>query len=198
MEVFCQENYGGPTVILLVAEDGTAQEFSMELELVGFPQIGELTTEDINFDGRSDLLLYIGQDNTGGALRYAAFLKKGDGSYRYEPSFTWIGKPKLDAEHKVIWGGIDHARSYTYDAYEVVDGKFQLTHRIVVDHTDVTWKNVRCTEYVIENGNEQTVGQMEFPDDRRAFSESMKDYIAQGPVWEGWTWCDPRLFEREG
>ena len=198
MEVFCQENYGGPTMILLVAGDGTAQEFFMELELVGLPQIGELTVEDINFDGRPDLLLYIGQDNTGGAQRYAAFLKEGGKGYRYEPSFTQIGKPRLDTEHKVIWGGIDHARSYTYDAYEVVGNGFRLTHRIVVDHTDVTWEDVRCTEYIIENESERIVGQIVFPGDRRTFSACMSDYISHGSIWEGWNWCVPSAYEREG
>ncbi|MCI9263903.1 MAG: hypothetical protein HFF06_04960 [Oscillospiraceae bacterium] len=198
MEVFCQEEYGGPAAVLLMTDEGTTQEFHIGELDVWQGGIGELTAEDVDFDGNSDLLLLLGQSGTGGCLYYAAFLKDSGGGYRYEPGFTSIPKPQIDGEHQVIWGGIDVARGYTYFAYEVEKDIFRLTHKLVTEFADIEGKDVCCTEYTMKNGEESEVGRRAFPADKRLFPEILADYITQDPVWEGWSWCDPWAFFRAG
>ena len=198
MEVFCQAEYGGPAAVRLITEEGSTQEFNIGELDVWQGGIGELTAEDVNFDGNSDLLLFLGQSGTGGCLYYAAFLKDSEGGYHYEPSFTSIPKPQIDGEHQVIWGGIDHTRGYTYFAYEEEKGGFRLTHKLVTEFADTDWKDVCCTEYTVKNGEETEVGRRVFPADKRLFPEILADYITQDPDWRGWSWCDPWAFFRAG
>ena len=73
-----------------------------------------------------------------------------------------------------------------------------MTHKLVTEFADTDWKDVCCTEYTVKNGEETEVGRRIFPADKRLFPEILTDYIAQDPVWEGWSWCDPWAFFRVG
>lgn len=198
VEVFCQEDYGGPTTVRLKNGTEETQEISIEELEIKHGGIGELTMADVNFDGADDVLLSVGQDSQGGGHHYVAFLKEDEGGYRYEASFSEICTPQIDADHRVIWGGSDFSYGYYYDAFEFVDGAFVNTHSLVGDYPDLAdWeKGAQCTEYMWVDGENAIVGQTFFP--KQGVTEVVKEYIKNGAVWEGWAWCDPHLFEMKG
>ena len=198
VEVFCQEDYGGPTAVRLKNGTEEPQEISIEELEIKHGGIGELTLADVNFDGADDILLSVGQDSQGGGHHYVAFLKEDEGGYRYEASFSEICTPQIDADHRVIWGGSEFSYGYYYDAFEVIDGAFINTHSLVGDYPDFAdWeKGAQCTEYMWKNEETVIVGQTFFP--KQGVAEVVEEYIKNGAVWEGWAWCDPWAFYRYG
>lgn len=199
VELFCG-GFGEKTSILLFDGEKEPQEFSEEIEY-HTAGIGDLTVEDLNFDSNPDLRFFIGGER-GGQAFYAAFLWEPETkSYAYASSFSQISTPRFDYEHKVIWAGSDFMFGYYYFAYEFIDGKFINTHSLVGDYPNAAdWeKGAQCTEYVAETDSEgrgTVVGQTHFEGDLP--SGAVARYIEDGPVWEGWLWCDPHLFEMKG
>lgn len=197
VETFRRENEKGEReTSVLIQRPSLIQEFSLVLEENegGFGTAGLI---DANFDGYSDLTVYIG-GRRGGIQYYALFLWDEDsGNYEYVPSFSHIATPKVDKDHRVIWGGSDFTFGYYYHAFELINGEFLETHSLIGEHIDVDWsKGSKCTEYTRINEEMQEVGMKEFPTED--LSGAVAQYIGDGPVWEGWTWCDPRAYERLG
>ena len=196
VELFCGQG-GEVTSILLFNGDKEPQEFCEEIEYHTMG-IGDLTAEDLNFDGCMDLRFFIGGER-GGQHYYAAFLWEPETeSYVYEPTFSQISRPQFDYEHCVIWGGCEFLFGYYYNAFEFVDGAFVNTHRLVGDYPDsADWeKGAQCTECMWVDGENAIVGQTFFP--KQGVTEAVEEYIKNGTVWEGWAWCDPRAYERFG
>lgn len=199
VELFCG-GFGEKTSILLFDREKEPQEFSEEIEY-HMAGIGDLTVEELNFDGDPDLRFFIGGER-GGQSYYVAFLWEPETErYVYAPSFSRISNPQFDYEHKVIWGGSDFLFGYYYSAYEFIDGKFINTHSLVGDYPDAAdWgKGAQCTEYAAEtdgDGRGVMVGQTHFEGEPP--SGAVTRYIEDDPVWEGWLWCDPHLFEMKG
>lgn len=195
LELFVQDDYGGQASVLLSDETGEVQEFSMELEL-GFGGIGELLSEDLNFDGCDDLRIFIG-GNRGGQMYYAAFVKDPETQrYQYTPGFSDISDPHFDYEHQVIWGGSEFLFEYSYSAFEYLDGDFVNTHRLVGDYPGAWENGAQCTEYMWKDGKDVIVGQTHFPG--QDVIGAAEEYVKAGPVWEGWHWCDIRAYMMKG
>lgn len=192
MELFC----GEMTSILIFDADKEPQELSVKIDY-HFAGIGDLTAEDVNFDGFPDLRFFIGGDR-GGQSFYAALLWEPETeAYVYAPAFAEISSPRLDPAHKVIWGGCDYSYGCFYYAWEFVDGEFIKTHSLIGDYSNwAQGTGEQCTEYAWINGVEVEVGRQEFPGE--ALSGAVAAYIEHGPVWEGWSWCDPHVYEIKG
>lgn len=191
------ELFGGDlTSILIFDGEKEPQELCAKIDY-HFAGIGDLTAEDVNFDGYSDLRLFIGRDR-GGQSFYAALLwEPKTEAYVYAPAFAQISSPRLDPEHEVIWGGCDFLYGYYYYAWEYIDGEFINTHSLIGDYDNwAQGTGQQCTEYAWINGTEVEVGRREFPGEDP--SGAVAAYIDSGPVWEGWTWCDPHTYEMKG
>lgn len=197
VEVF-RDEWNMTDVALLTDETGLCQEIPLVSERHS-AGIGGMTVADADFDGEDDILLHIGGER-GGHIYYAAFLRE-EVQFRYEPSFSEIPAPKFDAEHQVIWGGSDFNFGHYYYAYELLDGRYTMTHYLAAEYRPEIPPT--CTEYALQNGSLTEVFQWEFPNageepDWINLVDVLEAYIDAGTIWEGWAWCDPRAYERFG
>lgn len=97
------------------------QEFRYDCDKSAGP-IPSVTTlvaeEDINFDGRTDLCLFMGYFGVQGTRRYRGYLQNEEGTYTLCEEFENIANPVLDAENKVILSGSrENAAQHWYGKY---------------------------------------------------------------------------------
>lgn len=82
--------------------------------------------EDVTFDGKKDLLIWLGDGRYAGY--YCAYVYE-DGQYRYEKTFESIPDYEVDEEEHVIhgWNGVS-ANEETEYVYEYKNGTFVLIY----------------------------------------------------------------------
>lgn len=87
--------------------------------------------EDVNFDGKSDMLICTGYHGNLGFPSYYCFLRDGD-KFVEEPSFTDICFPAIDKENKIIRGmQRSGAACHIYMEYKYIDGEYKRTDTLV-------------------------------------------------------------------
>ena len=85
---------------------------------------GSLVLADVDFDGRSDLLVCLGHFGAQGLVRYECFLQREDGFVLRE-SFHDIPNPSIDAENQMILCQMRHsALSHGWGKYAYQNGAF--------------------------------------------------------------------------
>lgn len=87
--------------------------------------------EDVNFDGKFDILICTGYHGNLGYPSFYCFLRDGD-KFVEEPSFTDICFPAIDKENKIIRGRQrSGAACHIYREYQYVDGEFKCIATLV-------------------------------------------------------------------
>lgn len=82
--------------------------------------------EDVTFDGKDDLLIFVGYSGNSGAGFYCAYIYE-DGDFRYERTFEHIPSYKVDAVNEVIYGEMRGSAESFYDyVYKYENGEFIL------------------------------------------------------------------------
>lgn len=146
---------------------------------------GQAHWEDVNFDGISDVLIFLGGAN-GGTARHAALLWDGAaGAYREEPSFAEIVQPVPDPDRRIIWDGFDASYGFGVYAWEYREGTFVRTHGLEAAHLeDAYWEQgIVYTEYAVDDTGEWAeVNRLEISE-RGAGWDRVEEYLEAGPVW---------------
>ncbi len=87
--------------------------------------------DDVNFDGKSDMLICTGYHGNLGFPSYYCFLRDGD-KFVEEPSFTDICFPAIDKENKIIRGRQrSGAACHIYMEYKYIDGEYKCVATLV-------------------------------------------------------------------
>lgn len=98
----------------------------------------EVTEEDIDFDGRPDLLIYEGyHGGSGGSWVHYRVMRwdEAQGQFEYYPSFPfWISNWNLE-DRQVIYKERAGSGDYTVLIYGVVDGEYRMIQGLHID----TW-----------------------------------------------------------
>lgn len=82
--------------------------------------------EDVTFDGRNDLVIFLGYAGSHGDLVHGVYVYE-DGFYCYKPGFEDIPNYETDVKEQVIRGwSIDSAISSTTYVYKYQNGDFEL------------------------------------------------------------------------
>jgi hypothetical protein len=117
-------------VVIILKDNKVFQVIHREgFESFNYPEI-HLIEADVNFDGKNDILLYLGLFGTQALYRFACFLRTDDG-FVESPSFAEIPNPVIDSENQVILASIrDGASLYEYSMYRFTDGEFIETDRL--------------------------------------------------------------------
>ena len=88
----------------------------------------KLLYEDVDFDGKPDLLVSSGHHGNQGFITYDCYLQREDG-FEECPSYGDIRFPSIDPENKRILSfQRNWAASHTWGIYEFQDGEFVPTH----------------------------------------------------------------------
>lgn len=95
------------------------------------PTASDLVLEtDVDFDGKNDILLWLGHFGNQGLIRYACYLSRDEGVVAC-PSFSDIANPAVDAENRVILSSWKNwAVSHSYAMYYFIDGEYVETERL--------------------------------------------------------------------
>ena len=97
----------------------------------GFKTEKKFIYEDVNFDGKSDMLICTGHHGNLGYSSYYCFLRDGD-KFVEEPSFTDICFPAIDKENKIIRGRQrSGAACHIYMEYKYIDGEYKCASTLV-------------------------------------------------------------------
>ena len=83
----------------------------------------EVHYEDVNFDGKKDIIIFLGYSSPASCWNYCAYLYE-NGTYRYEKTFEKIPCYEIDDEKKVISGRYVSGGETYYPKYEYRDGAF--------------------------------------------------------------------------
>lgn len=81
--------------------------------------------EDVTFDGRDDLVIFLGHAGSRGDLIHGVYVYE-DGFYCYKPGFEDIPNYEADTKEQVIRGWSDSAISSTTYVYKYQNGDFEL------------------------------------------------------------------------
>lgn len=125
-------NWFGEDGVLVISREGSSED----AQIISVKAEGGYATwvlaknkfeyVDVNFDGRSDLLICTGHHGNQGLLTYYCFIQTKDG-FEEVPSFTDIPNPSVDAEHKLIlsqWR--NSASSHSWAEYQYLDNTYVL------------------------------------------------------------------------
>ena len=95
------------------------------------PTSSDLVLEtDVDFDGASDVLLWLGHFGNQGLISYACYLSRGNEFVKC-PSFSEIANPAVDEENGVILSSWRNwAASHSYAMYYFIDGEYIETERL--------------------------------------------------------------------
>lgn len=109
---------------------------------------------DVNFDGKTDILIFKGNYGNVAYEKYVCYLGTTDGIV-YCPSFETICYPEVDAKKQVIRGFLrDSAASHTGEVYEYINGAFVETERMTLGNTsrdeNGTWHDESWNVWIIE------------------------------------------------
>lgn len=118
---------------------------------------GEALFTDVNFDGDSDLLIYLGAFGNQGVRYYACWLwDTAKGSFSYVREFQEIEEPMLDKRtHEVSSFWRNSAASHGQARYSWVNGRPVMKARLTEDYDSSG--NAFYTEERIKDGNLQTI-----------------------------------------
>ncbi len=81
--------------------------------------------EDVTFDDRDDLVIFLGHAGSRGDLIHGVYVYE-DGFYHYNPGFEDIPNYEADTKEQVIRGWSDSAISSTTYVYKYQNGDFEL------------------------------------------------------------------------
>lgn len=132
---------------LLEIDDGSGAKYELKSiisadEFVEENRVDRVQFEDVNFDGDSDVLIWIGATGSKGDLRYDCFLKK-DADYLYCEGFSDIFNPYVDKEAQVISSTVIDVDSYYCIKYSICEEHVELIE------TDEYVLNPETDEYVL-------------------------------------------------
>ena len=107
------ENAGVKTEISLEADENTRF----------YPDVSELNVEqDVNFDGRMDVMLCKGSVGSGGDPIYDCYVAMEDGTFKKVEGFDEILRPVFDPQEKIITSNVDESDTSSYLERYRVDG----------------------------------------------------------------------------
>ena len=170
------------------------QETALSTESRTMPT-GEAHWEDVNFDGKPDVLVHLG-GGRGGTQGYAAMVwNETVGGYQEEPAYAEIGNPTLDTKHKIIWDGVDASFQFELSAWEYFDGNLIKTHQLSALYNSSAEQGISFIEYELKDGVFSEIQHpVSMPDDIKDIETYISTYVA----WEGWKWCDIKHFQQKG
>ena len=95
---------------------------------------------DADFDGKNDILMWLGHFGNQGLVRYACYLSRGS-EFVECSSFADIANPAIDAENRVVLSSWrNSAMSHSYAMFYFIDGAFvemeRLTEEAVLREND--------------------------------------------------------------
>ena len=86
--------------------------------------------KDVNFDGKNDILLWLGHFGNQGLIRYACYLNIDD-EFVECPSFSEIANPAVDEANQVVLSSWRNwAASHSWAMYYLIDGEYTETERL--------------------------------------------------------------------
>ena len=107
------ENAGVKTEISLEADENTRF----------YPDASEVTVEqDVNFDGRMDVMLCRGSIGSGDDPIYDCYVAMEDGTFKKVEGFDEILRPAFDPQEKIITSNVDESDTSSYLKRYRVDG----------------------------------------------------------------------------
>ena len=128
------ENAGVKTEISLEADENTRF----------YPDASEVTVEqDVNFDGRMDVMLCKGSVGSGDDPIYDCYVAMEDGTFKKVEGFDEILKPVFDTQEKLITSNVDESDTSSYLERYRVDG--------------VTLEKLDSIHYVYDKQNKEWV-----------------------------------------
>ncbi len=97
-----------------------------------WPSTVDLVSEiDVNFDGRNDVLVYIGSFGTQGASAHRCFLQNEDGTLCESDSFPMYNIAVSDTFYALRTTWRNHAAEHEETYYEYKDGEFVPVQKII-------------------------------------------------------------------
>ena len=160
---YSESNYRKVYWVIIVLKDGEVfsvlrQNADENAESISMPTASNLLKEiDVDFNGKNDILLWLGHFGNQGYISYACYLNKGN-DFIECPSFSDIRNPAVDAENHVILSSWRNwAASHSYAIYYFIDGEYiemeRLTEeQITTENGEKIWT---WTDEIFVNGNWQ-------------------------------------------
>lgn len=180
----------------ITSPDGSySKEIALSAESLTMPT-GEAHWEDINFDGKLDVLVHLG-GGRGGIQGYAAILwNETVGDYLEEPAYAEIINPTPDPKCEIIWGGADSSFQFDLNAWEYLEGKLMQTHKLSIVYDFSSEKQgVSYAEYELKNGTMSIIQDLIITQDD---FQDINTYVSEYAEWEGWEWCPISCFQQKG
>lgn len=104
-------------IITVLRDDSYGDIYSDDFEQI-------VVEEDVNFDGKNDILVLQGHSGTQGLVTYTCYLQNESG-FELCPSFSKIENPKVNSEDEVILASWRNwAASHGWEMYYYIDGEF--------------------------------------------------------------------------
>lgn len=173
----------------VIKNNKTMQTFKYQWEdgsnTGGYPDISDLVVEkDANFDGYSDLLIFMGHFGAQGFEQYQCYLwNKSSQKYTYFKDFENIPNPKLDSRKKRILGTVeDNAFTHTDRLYEYVNGSL-----LEIGELEEEWQqdgSMKYTEYKLVNKEMKLIHEVHVKNFEDAYWND--DYWSLGS--DHWKW----------
>lgn len=155
--------------IIVMKGDKEIQKITQSLDknAVSKPDISELVVEeDIDFDGKNDLLIFQGRFGVQGIASYKCYLNNENGTsgeaFKIIDEFKDIPNPSFDHNKKLIQScNRENASSYVYSIYKITNTN--NVHHIVKEATlKITHKDnglSDCVEFKLQDGKMQIVNE---------------------------------------
>lgn len=142
---------------LFITQDGDVSniiEVNYEDKNIGAACGFDAHFEDVTFDGKEDLLIFIGYFKS--TKFYCAYINE-NGEFRYESTFEHIPSYVVDTEKEVIYGSATYSATSFYDVtYKYINGEFLIIEAIETNYGYTNGENVldetRETTYEYING----------------------------------------------
>lgn len=139
-----EENFWGgwECKVLVSRETDQGLRHVQTLEVQGRPNADadrSLVFADVDFDGRPDLLVWLGHFGAQGLVRYECYLQR-EGGFEHCESFQEIPNPSIDTENRMILSQIrNSAASHSWGKYEYRDETFVLTAYLTEEPCPESW-----------------------------------------------------------
>lgn len=153
--------------ISIMKGDKEIQKISQSLDknVLSKPDISELIAEeDVDFDGKKDLLIFQGHFGIQGIASYKCYINNSGGSsgqaFKILEGFKDIPNPSIDYNKKLIQSSNrENASTYVYSIYKI-DNTKDVEHIIKESSLKITNKEnglSDCIEYKLQDGQMQIV-----------------------------------------
>ena len=104
-------------IVTVLRDDSYGGIYSNDFEKI-------VVEEDVNFDGKNDILVLQGHFGTQGLVRYTCYLQDESG-FELCPSFSMIENPRVNSEDEVILASWRNwAASHSWEMYYYIGGEF--------------------------------------------------------------------------